>query len=240
MIALGSRRSEWVIFAGDVCMCPHSAKTALEQNRGVEEFQLIGIQKAHRAGFQDCQCPAVLSPNEKLTVELVCRENLETALSVLFSAFPDDQTQRDILKVFDAYAGGEINFPSLSCEGGGIEVLEQFIFRDEAGMAVAVGGLYKELQRPEDDVSLNWVGVRPEARRKGYGLEVLQHLEQFAAANGFEKISVWKAEESPDAPDLTPEHRMYLEFGMKDSSERFPYEWKGEVYTDMWLVKRIR
>ncbi|NMC63882.1 MAG: hypothetical protein GYA55_12030 [SAR324 cluster bacterium] len=179
-----------------------------------------------------------LTPQGLLHFEDIGRENLDVAMEVLFACFEDEVSKEAIRTVFHAYLKGEISHSSLVYEGGTIEIKEQYLYRDREAKPVAVGGLYKESERALDDICLNWSGVVAQARRKHYGLEVLQHLEQVAISQGFNSLSVWKEEESGNFEDLSPQQRMYLKFGMQDYGERFPYVWEGVATTEMWLSKK--
>ena len=178
----------------------------------------------------------VLTPTRLLHVEPVGKENLDTAMEVLFSAFPDEQSQAHIRYVFDAFVNGSVDHPSLAYPDGNIQIKDQYLYRDHEGTPVAVGGLYKELKRPVGDISLNWIGVVDGARGNGYGSEVLEHLKQVAVAQDFRTISVWKELETGPHELLSAAHRMYLGAGMTDSGEHFSYKHGGQFYQDMWLT----
>lgn len=121
-----------------------------------------------------------------LKYELVTKDNLDFAVKVQNTIFPDCNGRQN-------YIEGITNDPYRK------EMINWIVFDNKEPIGVV--GLYSYNEYPED-AWLSWFGVLPEKRNKGYASKMFDYFEYTARQKNYKAIRVYTSEEYPYAMNL--------------------------------------
>ena len=71
-----------------------------------------------------------------------------------------------------------------------------FTFKDANGKKIGEANLWK---KNDDELYLNWIGIKPSARGRGYATAALKSAEEYGSKNGFKKMTLEVPGNAPDA-----------------------------------------
>lgn len=179
---------------------------------------------------------AVRGPQRGLLVpEFVTSKNVDTTTLILHRCFRDQASKADISGCLNGFISGHLAVPANhKMNIPGFEILAMFLFRNSIRQPVAAGGLCRTEGRAADDVSLLWIGVAPEHRRKGYGNALLRSLEHEAAIS--HNAHVLSLYTDYDWEGAAPARKMYESYGFEFEST-FPAFWDKEQCRQVWYRK---
>ncbi|MCL2621885.1 MAG: GNAT family N-acetyltransferase [Firmicutes bacterium] len=109
----------------------------------------------------------------------VCNKNVKTALQVQHSIFPDEHGDKEI---FQAIGKEKLDTLFLS--------RDLWLAYFESFEPVGILGIYSYKEYPET-AWLDWFGILPNHRHKGYGSKLLEFAIIQATQLGFESLRLW-------------------------------------------------
>lgn len=116
-----------------------------------------------------------------LESKIVTKNNFEQAVATQNAVFADagkyDNGMIDILKGLSNKPDKEFNF------------IEHYLWEDKQQI-VGISGLYSYHNNPQE-AWLSWFGVLPDARKKGYGEQILTATKELAKQKGFTALRLY-------------------------------------------------
>ena len=165
-----------------------------------------------------------------LTYIPLSKDNLEEAIDLVYSVFPDDANSMDDPAV--AYRA------SIDKEGNQdfiqrhhLETLQYFIvknFPDEK--IVGVTGWYTEARGPKDIIWLGWYCIDPNERGKGFGKEILEWTIGKVKEMGYRVMKLYTTTD----PNEAAAQILYEKIGFKLIGEE---QEEGRAYLTLFREK---
>lgn len=106
----------------------------------------------------------------------------------------------------------------------GLSRIGYWILVNEKDEVIAVTGLYRVKDQPEDTVWLGWYGIRADNRGKGLGRELLEWTMKKAKEEGYKKLKLYTSTD----PNEARAQDLYEKLGLKVVGEE---EGEGEYKT---------
>lgn len=117
-----------------------------------------------------------------LEAKVVTKNNFEQAIATQNAIFADagkyDNGMIDILKGLSNQPDKEFNF------------IEHYLWEDQQQI-VGFSGLYTYHNNPNNEAWLSWFGVMPDARKNGYGEQILNATKEIAKQKGFTTLRLY-------------------------------------------------